>query len=251
MSDSLTRATGIVFDLDGTLVDSTYVHTICWWEAIQQFGHQRPMAVLHHAVGMGADHLLGHVLGEGRDASQDDAITAAHDALFATWHERLHPFPAARSLLTWCRDAGLTVALATSGGRRDLWAMLDVLDHVDGEYGGAEAYLSKGGMTDEQLSALHHPDLDVVVTGDDVESSKPSRDLLDTVLSRVDLEPQDVLVVGDSVWDMQAAARLGAPALGVATGGTSAHQLHEAGAELTYADLGAMQRAIQEAREGA
>ncbi|MEO5982272.1 MAG: HAD family hydrolase [Pedococcus sp.] len=224
MSDSLTRATGIVFDLDGTLVDSTYVHTICWWEAIQQFGHQRPMAVLHHAVGMGADHLLGHVLGEGRDASQDDAITAAHDALFATWHERLHPFPAARSLLTWCRDAGLTVALATSGGRRDLWAMLDVLDH---------------------------PDLDVVVTGDDVESSKPSRDLLDTVLSRVDLEPQDVLVVGDSVWDMQAAARLGAPALGVATGGTSAHQLHEAGAELTYADLGAMQRAIQEAREGA
>ena len=224
MSDSLTRATGIVFDLDGTLVDSTYVHTICWWEAIQQFGHQRPMAVLHHAVGMGADHLLGHVLGEGRDASQDDAITAAHDALFATWHERLHPFPAARSLLTWCRDAGLTVALATSGGRRDLWAMLDVLDH---------------------------PDLDVVVTGDDVEGSKPSRDLLDTVLSRVDLEPQDVLVVGDSVWDMQAAARLGAPALGVATGGTSAHQLHEAGAELTYADLGAMQRAIQEAREGA
>ncbi|MGA8980978.1 MAG: HAD family hydrolase [Pedococcus sp.] len=222
MSDSLTRATGIVFDLDGTLVDSTYVHTICWWEAIQQFGHERPMAVLHHAVGMGADHLLEHVLGDGRDCSQDDAITAAHGALFATWHERLHPFPAARALLTWCRDAGLTVALATSGGRRDLWAMLDVLDH---------------------------PDLDVIVTGDEVESSKPSRDLLDTVLSRVDLEPEDVLVVGDSVWDMEAASRLGMPALGVATGGTSAHELHEAGAELTYPDLEAMQRALQEARE--
>lgn len=224
MSDSLTRATGIVFDLDGTLVDSTYVHTICWWEAIQQFGHVRPMAVLHHAVGMGADHLLEHVLGEARDCAQDDAITAAHDVLFATWHERLHPFPAARSLLTWCRDAGLTVALATAGGRRDLWAMLDVLDH---------------------------PDLDVIVTGDEVDGDDPNRDLLDTVLSRVDLDPLDLLVVGDSVWDMEAAMRLGAPAVGVATGGTSAHELSAAGAELTYADLGAMQRALQEAREPA
>lgn len=223
MSDSLTRATGIVFDLDGTLVDSTYVHTLCWWEAVQQFGHQRPMAVLHHAVGMGADHLLDHVLGESRDGSQDEAITAAHDVLFATWHERLHPFPAARALLTWCRDAGLTVALATSGGRRDLWAMLDVLDH---------------------------PDFDVIVTGDEVESSKPSRELLDTVLARVGLEPENLLVVGDSVWDMEAAARIGAPALGVATGGTSAHELHVAGAELTYADLATLHGAIQDARQG-
>lgn len=222
MSDTLARATGIVFDLDGTLVDSTYVHTLCWWEAIGQFGHERSMAAVHHAVGMGADHLLDHVLGEVRDQGQDGAITAAHDALFATWHERLHPFPAARSLLTWCRDAGLTVALATSGGKRDLWSMLDVLDH---------------------------PDFDVIVTGDDVDGSKPSRDLLDAVLTRVGLDPQDLLVVGDSVWDMQAAARVGAPALGVATGGTSAPELREAGAELTYADLAALQHAMQEARE--
>ena len=221
MSDSLTRAAGIVFDLDGTLVDSTYVHTITWWEAIGQFGHERPMAVVHHAVGMGADHLLDHVLGENRDRAQDDAITAAHDALFATWHERLHPFPAARCLLDWCRDAGLTVALATSGGKRALWAMLDVLDH---------------------------PDFDVIVTGEDVESSQPSRDLLETVLTRVGLEPEDLLVVGDSVWDMQAADRIGAPALGVATGGTSAFELHEAGAELTYSDLALLLQALQGAR---
>lgn len=224
MSDSLTRVTAVVFDLDGTLVDSTYVHTICWWEAIQQFGHERPMAVVHHAVGMGADQLLGHVLGEGRDPGQDEAIAAAHDALFATWHERLRPFPAARSLLTWCRDAGLTVALAASVGRRDLWAMLDVLDH---------------------------PDFDVVVTGDDMDGTRPSPELLEAVLSRADLEPQDLLVVGDSVWDMEAAKVLGAPAVGVATGGTSAHELQLAGAELTYTDLAALHHAIQEARESA
>ena len=221
MSDTLTRASGIVFDLDGTLVDSTYVHTLCWWEALQQFGHSRPMAAVHHTVGMGADHLLHHLLGDARDLGQDDQITAAHDILFATWHERLHPLPAARALLNWCRDSRLTVGLATSGGQRDLWAMLDVLDH---------------------------PDFDVIVTGDDVSNTKPAPDLLDVALERVGLEAEDVVVVGDSVWDMAAAARIGAVPVGVATGGTSAAELEAAGAELTYADLSALLEALQEAR---
>jgi HAD superfamily hydrolase (TIGR01509 family) len=224
MSDSLTRASGIVFDLDGTLVDSTYLHTLCWWQAMQQFGHERPMAAVHHAVGMGADHLLDHVLDAGRDVGQDDSITTAHDALFATWRDRIHPLPAARPLLNWCRDAGLTVALATSGGERDLWPMLDVLDE---------------------------PDFDVVVTGDDVDSSKPSRDLLEQVLWRTGLDPLDVLVVGDSVWDMEAACRVGAAAVGVATGGTSAPELRDAGAEFTFPDLQALLHELQSARRGA
>jgi HAD superfamily hydrolase (TIGR01509 family) len=221
MDQTLSRAGGVVFDMDGTLVDSTYVHAICWWEAVQQFGHSRPMAVLHHAVGMGADHLLDHVLGAARDRDHDAAITAAHDALFATWHERLHPLPAARTLLNWCRDDGLTVALASSGGERDLWAMMDVLDY---------------------------PDFDVVVTGDEVERTKPSADLLESVLDRAGLEADDTLVVGDSVWDMQAAVRVGAHGIGVATGGTSAPELLEAGAELTFQDLAALLEALQRAR---
>ena len=221
MSDSLTRASGIVFDLDGTLVDSTYVHTLCWWEALQQFGHLRPMAAVHHTVGMGADHLLQDLLGDARDRSQDSDITAAHDVLFATWHERLHPLPAARALLNWCRDAGLTVGLASSGGERDLWAMLDVLDH---------------------------PDFDVIVTGDDVASTKPSPDVLGAALERAGLEADEVVFVGDSVWDMEAATRIGSIAIGVATGGTSAPELEHAGAELTFQDLAALLDALQAAR---
>jgi HAD superfamily hydrolase (TIGR01509 family) len=224
MSDTLSRASGIVFDLDGTLVDSTYIHTLCWWQAMQQFGHERPMAAVHHAVGMGADHLLDHVLDPGRDVGQDDSITTAHDALFATWRDRIHPLPAARPLLNWCRDSGMTVALATSGGERDLWPMLEVLDE---------------------------PDFDVVVTGDDVDSSKPSRDLIEQVLWRTGLDPSDILVVGDSIWDMEAACRVGAPAVGVATGGTSAPELREAGAELTFPDLYALLHDLQSARRGA
>jgi HAD superfamily hydrolase (TIGR01509 family) len=221
MSDSLTRASGIVFDLDGTLVDSTYVHTLCWWEALQQFGHLRPMAAVHHTVGMGADHLLQDLLGDTRDRTQDSDITAAHDVLFATWHERLHPLPAARALLNWCRDAGLTVGLASSGGERDLWAMMDVLDH---------------------------PDFDVIVTGDDVASTKPSPDVLGAALDRAGLEADEVVFVGDSVWDMQAASRVGSVAIGVATGGTSAPELEHAGAELTFQDLAALLDALQAAR---
>jgi HAD superfamily hydrolase (TIGR01509 family) len=221
MSEALHEASGVVFDLDGTLVDSTYVHTICWWQAMQQFGHQRPMAVVHHAVGMGADHLLEHVLGSERDAGADEALTAAHDALFATWHDRIHPLPAARSLLNWCRDAGLTVALASSGAQRDLWTMLEVLDH---------------------------PDFDVVVTGDDVDRTKPSGDVLDSVLERTGLDPEELLVVGDSVWDMEAAVRVGARPVGIATGGTSAPELREAGAEVTFQDLGELLQSLQSAR---
>jgi phosphoglycolate phosphatase-like HAD superfamily hydrolase len=221
MSDSLARASGIVFDLDGTLVDSTYVHTLCWWEALQQFGHSRSMAAVHHTVGMGADHLLHHLLGASRDTSQDSDITAAHDVLFGTWHERLHPLPAARALLNWCRDAGLTVGLASSGGERDLWAMMDVLDH---------------------------PDFDIIVTGDDVSSTNPDADVLAAALDRAGLDAEDVMVVGDSVWDMEAATRVGAVPIGVATGGTSAPELEVAGAELTFADLAALLDALQAAR---
>jgi HAD superfamily hydrolase (TIGR01509 family) len=221
MSDVLTRVSGIVFDLDGTLVDSTYVHTISWWEAMQQFGHDRPMAVVHHAVGMGTDHLLDHVLGERRNRSQDSSIAAAHDVLFATWHDRMHPLPGAGPLLNWCRDAGMTVALASSGGERDLWAMLEV---------------------------LQQPDFDVIVTGDDVQNTKPSQDLLELVMNRADLMPEDLVMVGDSIWDMETAARVGASAVGVATGGTSAPELHDAGAELTFQDLTALLEALQVAR---
>jgi HAD superfamily hydrolase (TIGR01509 family) len=179
------------------------------------------MAAVHHTVGMGAEHVLQNLLGDGRDHAQDAEIRAAHDILFGTWHERLHPLPAARTLLNWCRDAGLTVGLASSGGERDLWAMMEVLDH---------------------------PDFDVVVTGDDVDATKPDPAVLVAALERAGLEAEDVMAVGDSVWDMEAANRIGAIAIGVATGGTSAPELHHAGAELTFPDLGAFLDALQSAR---
>ena len=216
---TLAQVSGMVFDLDGTLVDTTYIHALCWWEALQQFGHIRTMASLHRAVGMGSDNFLRHTLGPERDTSSDEDLTKAHDVLFATWHERVQPLPGARQLLTWCRDAGLTVALASSSGERDLWALLEVLDY---------------------------PDFDVIITAKDVEDTKPSPDLFVEAMKRGGLTPQDVLVVGDAVWDIESAMRLGAPSVGLECGGTSAAELREAGAALTFRDPDGLLHALQD-----
>jgi len=205
------RLSGVLFDLDGTLVDTTYVHTVCWWHAFTQFGHVVPMARLHRAVGMGADVLVDHVLGPGRDRGRDMEIVAAHTTLFATWFELVPPTPGALELLQWCRDQRLVVALVSSANERELEAMLDVLDH---------------------------PDFDVVTTSQDAGRSKPAPDLVAVALERSGLEPQQAVFVGDSVWDMQAARGVGLRAVGLTSGGTSAAELRGAGASWVFNDPG-------------
>jgi phosphoglycolate phosphatase-like HAD superfamily hydrolase len=75
----------VLFDLDGTLVDTSYVHAVCWWQALIQYSHQMPMAQIHRAVGLGADRILDHLLGEDHDSKHDDEIVAAHATLFTVW----------------------------------------------------------------------------------------------------------------------------------------------------------------------
>jgi beta-phosphoglucomutase-like phosphatase (HAD superfamily) len=89
---------GVLFDLDGTLVDTGYIHTVCWWEALRQYDHVVPMAVIHRAIGMGSEKLLTHVLGTDHDTSKDSDMAAAHGVLFATWYSRISPLPGASAL---------------------------------------------------------------------------------------------------------------------------------------------------------
>lgn len=210
---------GVVFDLDGTLVDTTYIHTLAWWQAFQLSGHVVPMASLHRAVGMGSDQLLPHILGDGRDERRDDDLVKAHDVLFATWHERVEELPGAAHLLSWCHHQGVTVGLASSSGGRDLEAMLGVLEH---------------------------PDLDVVVTSDDVHQSKPDPGLVLLAIERMGLRPKEVLVVGDTVWDIQAAQALGARSAGLECGGTSEAELRAAGATWVFRDPERLCQALAE-----
>ena len=201
---------GVLFDLDGTLVDTTYLHAVTWWQALHQHGHIVPMARIHRAVGMGAAKLLAEVLGPDHDTHDDPGIGAAHDSLFAAWHPLVSPLPGAQELLRRCGQAGLTVVLATSAGKGDLRALRDALD------------------ADDAIS--------VATSGEDADESKPSPDILSVALDKAGLQAAEVVFVGDAIWDVQASAALQIPCIGLECGGTSAAELREAGAVETWRD---------------
>ncbi|MET1089199.1 MAG: HAD family hydrolase [Arthrobacter sp.] len=202
------RRRGILFDVDGTLIDSSYIHTISWWGAFRQQGYDIPMASIHHFVGMGGDRLVDSLLPADRDKSLDPEIMASHAALYASHWPALRRFDGARELLARCHEAGLAVALASSAREQDLQVMKATLD--------ADVFI------------------DAATSANDAEESKPAPDILAAALEALGVEAVDAVFVGDAVWDMKAAAALGIPAVGVACGGVAAAELRDAGAVEVY-----------------
>jgi HAD superfamily hydrolase (TIGR01509 family) len=211
---------GVLLDVDGTLVDSTYLHTVAWWEALRQHDRDVPMAAIHRAIGMGSDKLLDHLLGEHRDRSADEQIAAAHDILYGAWWERLRPLPGAGELLRALAKRGLAVVLASSAKEPELERLRQVVG------------------ADDVITAA--------TSSSDAEQSKPAPDILQAALAQSDVDPRRAVFVGDSVWDVQAAARLDLPCIGLACGGTSAAELAEAGAVATYDDPAALLAALDD-----
>jgi HAD superfamily hydrolase (TIGR01509 family) len=201
---------GVMFDVDGTLVDTTYLHTEAWWEALRQHEQDVPMAEIHRSIGMGSDKILEHLLGPDRDRDQDAEITVAHDVLYAAWWERLRPLPGATDLLHAVADRGLAVVLASSAKETELKVLLRVVN------------------ADDVIAAA--------TSSADAAESKPAPDILQAALDQSDVDPHRAVFVGDSVWDVEAAGRLHIPCIGLTCGGTSAEELTKAGAVATYED---------------
>ena len=199
---------GVLFDVDGTLIDSSYIHTVAWWGAFRQYGHDVPMAAIHQLVGMGGARLVDNLLPSDRDRDEDEDIMASHGALYASRWPSLRALDGAKDLLGQCHAGGLAVALASSARERDLQVMRSVLE--------ADAFI--GAAT----------------SANDAEESKPAPDILEAALEAVGVEAGNAVYVGDAVWDMKAAAALGIPAIGVTCGGIQAGQLREAGAVEVY-----------------
>lgn len=206
---SITPVKGVVLDVDGTLVDSNYVHVRCWREALHQAGHDVPSATIHRAIGKPSAGLLDEVLGPWRDTAKDEDLIAAHAVLYGEQQPTLHALPGARELLRTCADLGLVVALASSASKDEARVLRELLD------------------ADDVIAAM--------TTADDVESGKPEPDPIGVALDRMSLEPENAVFVGDSVWDVIAAQRVPIRFIGVCSGGIAACELSAAGAQELYA----------------
>ncbi|MFC0038157.1 HAD-IA family hydrolase [Actinomadura rayongensis] len=199
----------VIFDVDGTLVDTNYLHAVSWWQAFRQHGHTVPMASVHRAVGMGSDKLLDAVLPADRDRSADDAMRSGHTALYAQYWDRLDAFADAGALLRRCASQGSRVVLASSASATEMGALRRALDADDA--------------------------IDAIASSADVEESKPAPDLVEVALRTADVAAEQAVFVGDAVWDVRACVRAGVPCVGVLSGGTSRAELMDEGAVAVYA----------------
>jgi HAD superfamily hydrolase (TIGR01509 family) len=204
--------TAVLFDLDGTLIDTNYLHVTAWWETFAAAGHEVSMVDIHHRIGMGSDQLLDALL-PGRDPDRDDELLAGHRERYQPYWKRLRPFPAARELVRTLADRGSAVSLCTSAGPEELAVLREVLDVED---------------------AL------TTVTGAGEGTAKPAPDLVAVALERMAVDPQQAVFVGDTVWDVQASRRAGLRCVGVGTGGIGAEQLTAEGAVAVYPDVAAL-----------
>ena len=199
-----------LFDLDGTLVDTNYLHVVTWWEAFTQAGYQVPMARIHRAIGMGSGQMLDRLLPADRDKDTDADVRAAHSALYATYRSRLRPLPGAADLLRACKRRGLAVVLASSADEPEFNVLRGALDAEDA--------------------------IDAVTFAGDVESSKPAPDLVEAALDKIGVPAGEAVFTGDTVWDVQACQKAGVPCIGVLSGGVSRDELTSAGAVEVYRD---------------
>jgi HAD superfamily hydrolase (TIGR01509 family) len=200
----------VLFDIDGTLLDSNYLHALAWRRAFLDCGREIPTARIHHRIGMGSERLLRELLGD-QAAEIAAAATAAHQRHFDLLKPELRPFPGARELLAAVRRRGPLVVLASSAGAHELPALIRTL----------------GGMEN----------IDLATSADDVENAKPEPDLFEVAMSRAGVQAANAVAVGDTVWDIEAARRAGIGCVAVLTGGTCAGELRAAGALAVHSDV--------------
>lgn len=201
----------VLLDVDGTLVDTTYVHAVCWAEALAEQGIVRPTADLHPLIGMASDLLLRRALEDRPSApALVQALKDRHLELYREHWPRLRPLPGAAPLLRRLKERGLTTVLSTSASEEELTALRKALD--------ADAWI------------------DEATSSDDAEEGKPDPGMVHVALRRTHTAPDRAVFVGDAVWDGQAAGRAGVRFVGLLCGGTPEAALRQAGAEAVHAD---------------
>lgn len=211
---------GVLFDVDGTLVDTNYFHTVAWTRGLRDAGEYAEMAVVHRHLGMGSDHFTQAVLGH----YNDEAVEGHANHWKSMWSEAM-PFDGAAHLLRAVHEMGLAVVLASSASPEELEMLRkaisaeDVIDHATG--------------------------------AGDVDASKPEPDIFQAAMQGADLDPAKTIVVGDTVWDVEAARKAGVRCIGVLSGGFSEAELKESGAIEVYDNARDLLRNLETSAIGA
>ncbi|MDP9401149.1 MAG: HAD family hydrolase [Actinomycetota bacterium] len=198
-----------ILDVDGTLVDTNYHHALAWFHAFREYGVQLPIWRIHRHIGMGGDQLVAALTDEKTDEELGEDVRSAEKALYMAMIRDVDPLEGARELIVDLKERGATVVLASSAKPDELDHYLDLLDAREL----ADAWTNSG----------------------DVETTKPAPDLIEAARAKVDAGP--AVMVGDSVWDCEAAKNAEVPTLAVMTGGFSEAELRDAGAQAVFASI--------------
>jgi HAD superfamily hydrolase (TIGR01509 family) len=212
MTQDASHRPALLFDLDGTLVDSVYQHVLAWHEALEEMGLSLAVWRIHRRIGMSGGLLiqaLGREIGHRLTREQAQMLQEKHSAAFERYKGAIQPLPGARELLRQLSDAGVAYAIATSGRREGAQPAIDKLEV--------------------------RPEVPII-TRNEVERAKPDPDLFLAAAQRVNVPISHAMVVGDSVWDLLAARRAGCLAIGLLSGGYGREELQQVGAYRVYQD---------------
>jgi len=205
------RHPAVLFDLDGTLVDSVYQHVLAWREALEETGIELSVWRIHRRIGMSGGLFVNALLRETKmvlSPEQVSRLRELHLAAYLRRMDQVRPLPGARELLQRLSELGVPWGIGTSGSRRTAAPAIEMLTAAP----------------------------PVVVTRDDVARAKPDPDLFVEAARRLGVDVADSIVVGDSVWDLLAAQRARALGVGLLSGGYGREELQQAGAYRVYED---------------
>ena len=198
----------VILDIDGTLMDTNYLHVEAWAQAFEEVGQRPPRSRIHHRVGKGSDKLIPEFV---KDGGAGERVSELHGEFYAKLQDRGHPLPGATELIASLVDGGYEVWFATSAKPEELEHHMEELE-AEGKVAG-------------------------VVSSEEVEGTKPAPDIFELALKRAQSSPEEAVAVGDSVWDAESAKEAGVRSAAVMTGGAfSRAELEEAGAYAVYED---------------
>ena len=202
----------VVLDVDGTLMDTNYLHTEAWARAFEEVGHRIPRARLHKQIGKGSSLLIREFV---EDEEAEERIEELHSEFYAGLQEHGHPLPGAKELISTLLERGYEVWFVTSAKDEELEHHMSELK-------------AKGNISG-------------VVNSSAVENPKPAPDIFELTLQKADVSPDETVAVGDAIWDVEAADGADISTVAVLTGGAfSEQELREAGAVEVYRDCAAL-----------